>query len=68
MCGWGWDKILKKENVPEKLDSKQLILRHILMRLQNLREKININYVSKKAEKLRVALDFSIAAFTIIWR
>ena len=34
----GGNKYLKKENVPEKNHSKQLILRYILMRLQNLRK------------------------------
>lgn len=54
--------------VPEKLDFKQLILRHFYEVTELKRKNRNINAVGTQAEKSRLALDFSIAAFTIIWK
>lgn len=47
------------QNVPEKLYSKQLIIRHILISLQNLREKTIIKSVGIQAKKTGLRLFYS---------
>ena len=62
----GPEALWKKENVPEKIIQNNTKTHpHLEFKKDKT---INIHYISIKAEKTRVALDFSIAPFTSTWR